>query len=87
MARCEVYTKDFSVANLGMRTLIAHAQGSKHLDLLPKDNQPYISFSKSKNVSSDEPNILKQTASMDKQIATNADIRWSLEVAIQLKYK
>ena len=88
MARFKVCAKDFSVANLCMRALTAHVHGIRHQDRLPKDNQPSISFPKYKNVSTDERNKLKQTtiaASLDKQIATNAEIMCSLEV-VMCKY-
>ena len=85
MARCKVCAKDISVANQGMKALTVHAEGDKHKKRLPIDDQPSISFSKSKNVSSVEIDKSKQTTITtitDKQISTNAEIMWALEIVL-----
>ena len=74
MARCKVCAKNILVANQGMKALTVHAEGDKHKKQLPIDDQPSISFSKSKNVSSVEIT--------DKQISTNAEIMWALEIVL-----
>ena len=76
-----------SVGSVGVKALRLHADGVKHKQRMPKDDRSSIaSYSKSNDdILNNNVEKLKQitiATSTDKQIATNAEIMWVLEVVM-----
>ena len=87
MAECKMCKKDISVGSVGVKALRLHADGVKHKQRMPKNDRTSIaSYSKSNDDNlNNNVEKLKQTTiatSTDKQIATNAEIMWVLEVVM-----
>ena len=86
-SKCKICKKDISVGSVGVKALRLHVDEVKHKQRMPKDDRSSIaSCSKSNDdILNNNVEKLKQTTittSTDKQIATNAEIMWVLEVVM-----
>ena len=85
-AKCRVCSKTISVFGQGVKALESHAKSAKHRQRLPKPGGSTISFpSSSKTSQSVKISTLKQTSIVDvsaKQLATKAEIMWSIDVVL-----
>ena len=83
-AKCKVCSKIISVGGLGVKALEIHAQGSKHQQRMPVNNNT-ITNSFNTTTLATPPSNLKQTSIVSlnaSQFAKESEIMWAIDVVL-----